>query len=197
MPYTQTAFSKAIFEMFENLDSWLTHKYSELPERAVAVYLFGGCAMHLHTQARTSNDVDAELLSIPQLQLSTLKQAIQSVDFDDENGFPRSLDWDGGFDLSFAPVDPAYDERATLIHITKSRLIFIYLVSAVDLAVSKLGRFESVDRQDIQRLYQQGLFDEQDFLDIASEAKKYYCVAIDKLQFNIDLTVEFLRESAQ
>lgn len=194
MPYTQTAFSKAIFEMFDNLDSWLTHEYSELPDRAVTVYLFGGCAMHLHTLARTSNDVDAELLSIPKLKVTTVKQAIQSVDFDDENGFPRSLDWDGGFNLSFAPVDPAYDQRATLIHITQSRLIFVYLVSAVDLAVSKLGRFELVDRTDIKRLYQQGLFSEQDFLDTASEAKKYYCVAIDKLQFNIDLAVEFLRE---
>ena len=121
---------------------------------------------------------------------NVLQTAIQSVDFDDENGFPRSLDWDSGFNLSFAPVDPAYEERAILIHTTESRLISVYLSSAVDLAVSKLGRLESVDRSDIQNLYQQGLFTKQEFIEIARQAKEYYAVAISKLEFNISLAVE-------
>lgn len=196
MSYTRTAFSQAIFQMFENLDSWLAKNYSELPDQAVSVYLFGGCAMHLHTNTRTSNDVDAELLSISRLKVATLQNAIQSVDFDDENGFPRSLDWDGGFNLSFAPIDPDYVERATLIHTTKSNLIFVYLVSPVDLAVSKLGRLELVDRQDIQSLYRLGLFSLQDFMDTSSEALKYCCVATNKLEFNISLAVAFLQEES-
>ena len=101
MLYTQTAFSQAIFLMFENLDSWLTENYQNLPHHAVKVYLFGGCAMHLHTGTRTSNDVDAQLQSISLLKpIYTIEKAIQSVDFDDELGLPRSLDWDGGFNLS-------------------------------------------------------------------------------------------------
>ena len=86
MLYTNTAFSQAIFKMFEDLDSWLRKNYSNLPHNAISVYLFGGCAMHLHTGVRTSNDVDAYLKSIPQLkQTYELEKAIQAVDFDDES----------------------------------------------------------------------------------------------------------------
>lgn len=196
MPYTQTAFSQAIFQMFDNLDEWLTEQYPNLPHHAVTIYIFGGCAMHLHTGARTSNDVDAELLSTQGLKVSTLKKAIQSVNFEDENGLPRSLDWDAGFSLSFAPIDPAYEERAILIHTTQSRLISIYLVSAVDLAVSKIGRLESVDRQDIKTLYQRGLFTEDEFVATVKEAEKYCGVAMNKLEFNISLALKLFREDA-
>ena len=191
MPYTNTAFSQAIFTMFDNLDFWLRENYHDLPNNVVRVYLFGGCAVHLHTGTRTSNDVDAEIQTIKMLKpLNVLQTAIKSVDFDDENGFPHSLDWDSGFNLSFASVDPAYEERAILIHTTESRLISVYLSLAVDLAVSKLGRLESVDRSDIQNLYQQGLFTKQEFIEIARQAKEYYAVAVSKLEFNTSLAVE-------
>ena len=197
MPYTNTAFSQAIFTMFDNLDFWLVESYHDLPPNAVKVYLFGGCAVHLHTGIRSSNDVDAEIHSIKMLKpISVLQKAIQSVNFEDENGFPRSLDWDSGFNLSFAPIDPAYEERATLIYVTPSKLISVYLSSAVDLAVSKLGRLESVDRNDIQNLYYKGLFTKQEFIEVAFEAQKYYAVAIDKLKFNIDLAVNLLQSEA-
>lgn len=198
MLYTQTAFSQAIFLMFENLDSWLKENYQNLPHHAVKVYLFGGCAMHLHTGTRTSNDVDAQLQSISILQpIHTIEKAIQSVDFDDESGLPRSLDWDGGFNLSIAPIDPDYEERAILIHTTKSNLVDLYLVSAVDIAVSKLGRLESVDRTDIKTLYQQGLFTEEEFIQATTEATKYCAVAPDKLEFNVELAINFLREESR
>jgi hypothetical protein len=198
MPYTQTAFSQAIFKMFDNLDFWLAKNYADLPNNSLTVYIFGGCALHLHTGVRTSNDVDAELKSIPQLKpIHTLEKVIQSVDFDDEQGFPRSLDWDGAFQPSIAPIDPLYEDRATLIHTTQSGLIFIYLVSAVDIAVSKLGRLESVDRDDIQALYREGLFSKQEFLDTAEEAYKYSSVAMDKLKFNIDLASDLLDEETR
>ncbi len=195
MLYTHTAFSQAILEMFENLDSYLSCNYSNLPENAVSVYIFGGCAMHMHTGTRTSNDVDAELQSVKELKpVNAIKQAIQSVDFDDEEGFPRSLDWDGGFSPSIASIAAGYEERAALIHKTKSKLVFLYLVSAVDIAVSKIGRLETCDRQDIKALYRNHLFTLEEFVETAEIARDYCTTAINKLEFNIKMAINLLNE---
>ncbi|MEM8718369.1 MAG: DUF6036 family nucleotidyltransferase [Cyanobacteria bacterium P01_G01_bin.39] len=195
MLYTHTAFSQAILEMFENLDSYLSQSYSNLPENAVSVYIFGGCAMHMHTGTRTSNDVDAELQSVKELKpVNSIEKAIQSVDFDDEDGFPRSLDWDGGFSPSIASIAAGYEERATQIHTTKSKLVSIYLVSAVDIAVSKIGRLETVDCQDIKSLYRNRLFTLEEFRETAAIARDYCTTAINKLEFNIKMAINILEE---
>lgn len=68
MPYIQTHLSQAIFKMFEGLDSYLERSYDNLPDEAVKVYLFGGCAIHLHIGSRASNDIDAELQIIQELK---------------------------------------------------------------------------------------------------------------------------------
>jgi hypothetical protein len=194
MLYTQTAFSQAIFKMFDNLDDWLTEQYTDLPDNAISVYLFGGCAMHLHTGARTSNDVDAELRKIKKLTLQEI--AIKPVVYRDEKGLPKSLFFDGNFDTSIASLDPGYEDRAILLRTTKSKLVSLYLVSPVDLAVSKLGRLEVNDRCDINTLYQRGLFTEQEFIEAATEALSYYPLRPDGLRFNIQQAIDLIREEA-
>lgn len=39
-----------------------------MPHGAVKAFIFGGCAFHIHTNARGSNDIDAEIQAIQQLQ---------------------------------------------------------------------------------------------------------------------------------
>lgn len=198
MPNTDTLFSQAIFQMFENLDIYLEKKYDNLPHEAVKVYLFGGCAIHLHIGNRASNDIDSELEPIQKLKpVSTLETAIKSVGFDDEEGDYCMLDFDGNFNPTIAPIHPDYKERSSLLHLTQSKLVSLYLVSAVDIAVSKLGRFESVDREDIVNLFQNNMFTIEDFRETAEEAKNYCGVATDKLEFNIDMAINLLQEEAQ
>lgn len=198
MPYTETPFSQAIFQMFENLDTYLEKNYNDLPNEAVKVYIFGGCAIHLHIGNRASNDIDAELQPIPQLKpLANLEAAIKAVGFDDEEGDYCMLDFDENFNPTIAPIHPDYKERSSLLHITKSKLVFLYLVSAVDIAVSKLGRFESIDQEDVINLFQNKMFTIKDFRETAEEAKNYCGVAIDKLEFNIDMAINLLKEEAQ
>ena len=192
MLYTDTAFSKAIFQMFENLDSWLRENYHNLPHNSLKVYLFGGCAVHIHTGARTSNDVDAELKKLNPLACPQI--VIKPVFFKNEQGLRKGLFFDGNFDTSLASLDPCYEDRAIFLYTTQSQLVSLYLVSAVDLAVSKLGRLETNDRADIQVLYQQGLFSEQEFIDTANEALSYYPVRPDKLSFNIRQALDLIRE---
>lgn len=198
MPYTETPFSQAILRMFENLDTYLEKNYKDLPQEAVKVYLFGGCAIHLHIGNRASNDIDAELETIPKLKpMANLEFAIKAVGFDDEEGDYCMLDFDGNFNPTIAPIHPDYKERSSLLYTTQSKLVSLYLVSAVDIAVSKLGRFESVDREDIINLFQNKMFTIEDFIETAEEAEKYYGVAPDKLRFNIDMAIELLREKTQ
>lgn len=197
MPYIQTPFSKAIFQMFENLDTYLQKNYNDLPDEAVKVYLFGGCAIHLHIGSRVSNDLDAELEPIQQLKpLVTLESAIKAVGFDDEEGDYCMLDFDGNFNPTIAPIHPDYKERSSLLYTTKSKLVSLYLVSAVDIAITKLGRFESIDREDIINLFQNKMFTLEDFRETAEEAKSYCGVATDKLEFNINMAIDLLKEEA-
>lgn len=178
--------------MFENLDSWLVENHNDLPHDVVQVYLFGGCAVHLHTAARTSNDVDAQLKKSSDLILE--KIVIKPVFFQNETGLRKSLFFDGNFDTSMASLDPGYEDRAIFLHRTKSKLVSLYLVSAVDLAVSKLARLEINDRHDIKSLYRQGLFTQEEFLKIAYEALSYYPVRPDGLLFNIEQAMDLIRE---
>ena len=105
------------------------------------------------------------------------------------------LDFDGNFNPTIAPIHPDYKERSSLLYTTKLKLVSLYLVSAVDIAVSKLGRFEPVDRKDIINLFQSQMFTIEDFRDTAEEAKSYCGVATDKLEFNIDMAIELLKET--
>ena len=93
-----------------------------------------------------------------------------------------------------ASLDPSYEERALFLYTTQFKLVSVYLVSAVDLAVSKLGRLEINDRADIQILYRRGLFTEQEFIEIANEALSYYPVRPDGLSFNIGQALDLIRK---
>ena len=154
--------------MLENLDSHLAKNHENLPQQAVKVYLFGGCAVHLHIGSRASNDVDAELETIQKLKpLANLETAIKAVSFDDEDGDYCMLDFDGNFNPTIAPIHLDYKSRSSLIHTARLGLVSLYLVSAIDIAVSKLGRFEIVDREDIFNLFQRKMFTLKDFKETA------------------------------
>ncbi|WP_238568967.1 DUF6036 family nucleotidyltransferase [Xenococcus sp. PCC 7305] len=183
--------------MFENLDTYLDKNYNYLPQSAVKVYLFGGCAIHLHIGNRVSNDIDAELETISKLKpISILESAIKAVSFEDEEGDYCMLDFDGNFNPTIAPIHPDYKERSSLLYVTQSRSVSVYLVSAVDVAVSKLGRFEFVDRKDIINLFQNNMFTIEEFIETAEEAEKYCGVATGKLRFNIEMSIDLLKEKA-
>ncbi|MEL6441398.1 MAG: DUF6036 family nucleotidyltransferase [Cyanobacteria bacterium J06621_8] len=190
MPYTNTPFSQAVFRMFNNLASNLG---DTLPDNSseitlIKAYLFGGCAVHFHTGPRVTNDVDARLERVRSFPNQTI--TISPVYFKDENGLRKTLIFDRNFDISLATLDPAYEDRALLLYTTESNLVEIYLVSAVDIAVSKLGRFGENDKKDIENLYKNNLFSIREFLELAYEAHSYCAITPDKLIFNIEEATE-------
>jgi len=54
--YTDTPMGKAVLELVENLSYLLAEKGN--PPGTCRAYIFGGCALHLHTKARGSSDLD-------------------------------------------------------------------------------------------------------------------------------------------
>lgn len=190
MLYTDTCFSQAIFKLFDGLDKRLKQAHPNLSDKAIKAYLFGGCAVHLYTGSRATNDVDVAFKGNTLL----LKEiSINNTYFKNEEGLRKTLLFDKNFDISLAPIDPAYEDRASLLP-TKTNLVSVYSVSPVDIAVSKLGRFEENDRRDIKILYTKGLFSIEQFKDVAYEAHSYCGVAPDKLIFNITEAEKMLRE---
>ncbi len=190
--HTETPLSKAIFELFGNFEAALCNTAGNLPHGAIKVFIFGGCALHIHTNARGSNDLDVELEASQHLKTDEIRLELDPVYFDDENGLPSILELDTQFNTALAPVSPDYKERAILLN-GGERLLHVYLVSAVDLAVSKLGRLASDDMQDIIHLYQAGGFDLQAFETIAQDALDYYATP-KPLKLNINHALHELRK---
>lgn len=145
---------------------------------------------------RSSNDVDVELRFTETLKpkRNEIENAVGAIDFDDENDDPKTIVFDGSFNPTLGLLDPEYENRAESIYQTNSKLIRLYLVSAVELAVSKLGRYETNDRQDIINLYQNQKFTLKEFKEVAAEALSYCGASPNKVEFNIKMAIKLLEE---
>ena len=190
--YTETPLAKAIFELFGHFEEALFHVTGDLPPGAIKAFIFGGCALHIHTNARGSNDLDVALEAAQHLKAYDIRLELDPVYFEDEHGLPSILELDTQFNTALASVSPDYQERSILLT-GGEKLLHIYLVSAVDLAVSKLGRLASDDMQDILRLYEAKGFDLPEFEMVAQDALDYYATP-KPLELNIKHVLRELRK---
>ena len=89
--------------MFGNLGAKLREQ--NVPPDAVRAYLFGGCAVHLHTRARSSDDVDAEFDYdlIYKNELLLAKASVPLIDYEDPDSGPMQLMLDSTFNPTFGP----------------------------------------------------------------------------------------------
>lgn len=170
-----TPMANAILQMFSNLADDLTKR--SLPEHSVHAYLFGGCAVHLHAMTRASSDVDVEFAYGDLVMASEVRlvlQALPPVDYDDPVAGPSQLVWDANFNTTFGPLHEDYRDRAVLIERAPGSPVDVWLPSAEDIAVSKLGRFADVDIGDIVELLSLPTASWERFHTLATEAGAYY-----------------------
>lgn len=190
--HTDTPLAEAIFELFEEFATLTKEKFGQLPDGTIKAYIFGGCAVHLHTNARGSDDLDTELTAAEKLDFQSITLELDSVYFDDPERGESILDWDANFNTGIPPLAPDYKERAIQLKFESSPL-HIYLISAADVAVSKLGRAAEDDINDIKTLFRAGCFTLDEFRALANEALKYE-VCSDRLQSNIEFAISTLEE---
>lgn len=191
--YSNSPITIAILKLFQELENYVSKNHKNLPNGAVKAFIFGGCAFHIHTNARGSNDIDAEIQAIQQLKKHDIVLFLENndVEYLDDNNLETNLEFDRSFNTSLASVDPDYPERA--IPLVANRIVEVYLVSGLDLAISKLARLSDRDIEDIKELYLNGKFSLEAFKKSANNAEMYYATP-EQLHSNIQYIVSILSE---
>jgi hypothetical protein len=167
----------------------------ELPKRSLPIqmYVAGGAAMHFYTGERLSNHVDA-VFSKRIVLPSDLEVA-----YEDPDGAPRLLYFDRQYNDTFALMhEDAHDDSVllTLKHIDAS-VLNVRLLSPLDLAVSKISRFSSQDRDDITALAKQGLIKAAALRRRSQQAMKNYVGNLDTLNGSIELACRIVADAEQ
>ena len=139
----------------------------------------------MFTNARGSNDLDVEVEAAEKLDVHSLVLELDNVYFTDPNDGEMQLLMDDTFQIGITPVvSPDYKNRAIPLN-EGNQVLHTYLVSAVDIAVSKLSRCASGDVEDILAMYKKKRFTLDEFTEAAEEALEYTATP-DSLRFDID-----------
>jgi Nucleotidyltransferase of unknown function (DUF6036) len=165
---------------------------AKLPKRALPIrmYVAGGAALHMYTGERVSQDIDASFshrIALPE----NLEVAYRDAD-----GAARLLYFDRQYnDMLGLMHEDAQDDSVSLnLEGIDAGVLDVRLLSALDLAVSKVGRFASQDREDIASLARRKLFSSAKLRRRAEEALTGYVGDTTRLQSSIDLAVRVVED---
>lgn len=182
MPHTTSAYLRAVQTLFERIGTAIGPV--AVP---IKVYVAGGAAAHWHTGARVSRDVDAEFGAKVLLGEEIL------VNYRDDDGSQRQV-----------YLDPKYSSARSLMHddfqvdaepapALSTPELAVFVLSPVDLAVSKLSRWSPVDRGDIAALAKCGLLRADALEDRARQALVAAVGAGAFIEHNLREAVEMVR----
>src|SRR5712671_4525194 len=162
------------------------------PPRALPVrmYLAGGAALHLYTGERVSRDIDATFshrIALPE----NLEVAYRDAD-----GAARLLYFDRQYNdtLGLMHEDARDDSVPLILERVDSTIIEVRLLAALDLAVSKVGRFSSLDRDDIASLARRKLINSAALRQRSEEALGGYVGETTRVQGSIELAVRIVAD---
>ena len=177
--YTQREYVAA----FRELAARIAASLKDVPPRALPIrmYVAGGAALHFHTGERVSVDVDAVFS-----RRIALPDGLE-VAYRDEDGSARLLYFDRQYNdtLGLMHEDAQDDSMPLTLEGIDSRVLDVRILTPVDLAVSKLGRFSEQDRADIAALARRGLVSATELERRALEALKIYVGDTQRLRVNI------------
>ena len=170
---------------FQEIIDRISESLAEVSEKALPIrmYVAGGAALHFYTGERISRDIDAVFshrIALPDdLEAS----------YRDADGAAQLLYFDRQYNDNFALMhEDVYDDSVSLsLEGVDIRTLDVRLLSALDLAVSKISRFSSQDRDDITSLAKQGLISSSALRLRAEEAAKAYVGNLDSLQTSINM----------
>ncbi len=169
-----TSFMRAVIEVFRRLGEALGPL--PLPVRAI---LMGGAAVHVYTAARVTADVGAFF------SRRVLVPGDLVVAWDDD-GRRRLLTFDPNFFHALAPLHPDAENDARPLGLEPSAGLSLWGLAPVDLAVSKLARWQDRDRRDVEMLAKTRLIDAPSLRARVDEALKYYVGEPRWLRLHLD-----------
>ncbi|MEO8038846.1 MAG: DUF6036 family nucleotidyltransferase, partial [Betaproteobacteria bacterium] len=178
---------------FEEIVRRIARTLADTPSTALPVrmYVAGGAALHLHTGTRVSEDVDgvfSRRIALP---------ADLEVAYRDSDGTARLLYLYRQYDDSFGLLhEDAYDESVAVpLEGIDPGVLDVRLLSALDLAVSKIARLSEQDREDIATLAERGLVDPDRLMARATEAAQACVGDVARLRSSIDIAVRIARKA--
>lgn len=182
-------FVAAFRELAERIEQVL----ASTPKRNLPIKMFvaGGAALHFYTGARVSEDVDAVFsrrIALPE----NLEVAYRDAD-----GAARLLYFDRQYNdtLGLLHEDAQVDSLPLSIEGIDQKILEVRLLTPVDLAISKVGRFAEHDRADIAALASRGLIEARSFRRRAQEAAIAYVGDTVRLQGAIDMACHLITDA--
>jgi Nucleotidyltransferase of unknown function (DUF6036) len=177
---------------FREIVNRIAGSLAGIPARALPIrmYVAGGAALHMYTGERVSRDVDATFshrIALPE----NLEVAYRDAD-----GAARLLYFDRQYNdtLGLMHEDAQDDSIPLTIEGVNSDIVEVRLLSALDLAVSKIGRFSSQDRDDIATLARHKLITSAKLRQRAEDALVGYVGETTRVQGSIDLAVKIVAD---
>lgn len=189
----QSSLQEALQELIDRLSE------SVRPDQTVAAFLAGGTATFMHLQqagghaaqhARFSEDADIHF------QRAMLLDRNVTVAYLDANGEERLLALDGSYSMDIGLRHPDCFAEARLLYSSTNGRINLHLLSALDLAVTKAGRFQDHDRTDIELLARAGLLRADDFRQRATAALDYLATDPAMVRINIEEAAGLIQRSS-
>jgi hypothetical protein len=177
---------------FRELVNRIARPLAELPKRTLPIrmYVAGGAALHMYTGERVSRDIDATFSHRVALPENL------DVAYRDADGAARLLYFDRQYNDMFGLLhEDAHDDSIAIsIEGIDASVLEVRLLSALDLAISKLGRFSSQDREDIATLARHKLINSTSLRRRAEEALMGYVGDTTRVQGSIELAVRIVAD---
>jgi len=177
---------------FTEIAARIAKPLSGLPKRVLPIkmYVAGGAALQFYTGERTSRDIDASFshrIALPD---------DLEVSFRDADGAARLLYFDRQYNDSFALMheDAQNDSVSLKLEGIDPTVLDVRLLSATDLAVSKLSRLSSQDREDIESLARHKLIRSVALRRRAEEALGGYVGNLETLRKSIDIACKIVED---
>ena len=177
---TDTDLSAGLEKLIETLELRL-----ELKE-PIKMYIAGGMAAHLYTGKRVTTDVDAEFsrrIFIP-----------SDILVETNNG--QLLYIDTNYNSTFALMHENYIEDSVRVPI-KSTMFEVFVLSPVDLVVSKIARLSDHDKEDIEDVALAGLVSALEIQNRAEFALSGFVGNLRALRLNLKEAIDIVDRAAK
>ena len=152
-------YKKAIDELLIEIAKKIPQEHVKYPIKA---YIVGGVANYLYTQARVSDDIDMIISHRIDLPRNLFVVYLKNDSFE-------KLTFDDNYTDTLGLMHEDYVDRANLYKTIDDKFE-VYILSPIDLVISKLLRLSDNDEQDIKGLIQRGLVNKEKLIELANDA---------------------------
>lgn len=182
MNESQSILTSALTQMVEKIDQVIrSFGYQGEP---VKMILAGGMAVNYYCGSRYTGDVDATFskkILLPYEELIVFYQK--------EDGTQANIYFDTNYSPTLALMHEDYETDIVDYQSinNQNRTIELFLLSPIDLAISKIARFSDQDVADILTLADHSFFTVDELRNRAEEALSYYIGNVNGVKNSIDL----------